>query len=172
MALDYSEKNFEEQIEEYLLSSGYEKRVLTDDKVNNKFDLTLFKKYAIDVKVLFRFLENTQEKVLNKLKKVYKDNYKEKILDRLSKELHNRGMIDCLRHGIRDYGETLRLAYNKPVSSMNYTILEQYNKNIFTVSRQVYYSKDNNNSIDMMISLNGLPIAVIELKNQFTGQSV
>ena len=41
MALDYSEKNFEEQIEEYLLSSGYEKRVLTDDKVNNKFDLTL-----------------------------------------------------------------------------------------------------------------------------------
>lgn len=172
MALDYSEKNFEEQIEEYLLSSGYEKRVLADDKVNNRFDLTLFKKYAIDVEVLFRFLENTQEKALNKLKKVYKDNYKEKILDRLSKELHNRGMIDCLRHGIRDYGETLRLAYNKPVSAMNYTILEQYNKNIFTVSRQVYYSKDNNNSIDVMISLNGLPIAVIELKNQFTGQSV
>ncbi|MEG1482829.1 type I restriction endonuclease subunit R [Clostridium sp.] len=172
MALDYSEKNFEEQIEEYLLSSGYEKRVLADDKVNNRFDLTLFKKYAIDVEVLFRFLENTQEKALNKLKKVYKDNYKDKILDRLSKELHNRGMIDCLRHGIRDYGETLRLAYNKPVSSMNYTILEQYNKNIFTVSRQVYYSKDNNNSIDMMISLNGLPITVIELKNQFTGQNV
>lgn len=172
MALDYSEKNFEEQIENYLISSGYEKRTLVDDKSNGKFDLTLFKKYAIDVEILFRFLENTQEKALNKLKKIYKDNYKEKILERLNKELHNRGMIDCLRHGIRDYGETLKLAYDKPVSSMNYTILEKYNKNIFTVSRQVYYSKDNNNSIDMMISLNGLPIVVMELKNQLTGQNV
>lgn len=166
MRVDCSEKNFETQIEEYLIYSGYEKRY-----IKNR-DLELFRKYAIDVEILFRFLEDTQEKALNKLKKVYKDDYKTKILDRISKELHNRGMIDCIRHGIRDYGETLKLAYNKPASSMNYTTSQLYSKNIFTVSRQVYYSNDKNNSIDMMISLNGLPIIIMELKNQFTGQSV
>lgn len=170
MTIDYSEKNFEEQIEEYLIYSGYEKRSIKNNKKSR--DLELFRKYAIDVEVLFRFLEDTQEKALNKLKKVYKDDYKTKILDRISKELHNRGMIDCIRHGVRDYGETLKLAYNKPASSMNYTTSQLYSKNIFTVSRQVYYSNDKNNSIDMMISLNGLPIVIMELKNQFTGQSV
>lgn len=170
MTIDYSEKNFEEQIEEYLIYSGYEKRSIKNNEKSR--DLELFRKYAIDVEVLFRFLEDTQEKALNKLKKVYKDDYKTKILDRISKELHNRGMIDCIRHGVRDYGETLKLAYNKPASSMNYTTSQLYSKNIFTVSRQVYYSNDKNNSIDMMISLNGLPIVIMELKNQFTVQSV
>ena len=170
MTIDYSEKNFEEQIEEHLMYSGYEKRNIKNNEKSR--DLELFRKYAIDVEVLFRFLEDTQEKALNKLKKVYKDDYKTKILDRISKELHNRGMIDCIRHGVRDYGETLKLAYNKPASSMNYTTSQLYSKNIFTVSRQVYYSNDKNNSIDMMISLNGLPIVIMELKNQFTVQSV
>ncbi|EIF6158342.1 type I restriction endonuclease subunit R [Clostridium perfringens] len=170
MTIDYSEKNFEEQIEEHLMYSGYEKRNIKNNEKSR--DLELFRKYAIDVEVLFRFLEDTQEKALNKLKKIYKDDYKTKILDRISKELHNRGMIDCIRHGVRDYGETLKLAYNKPASSMNYTTSQLYSKNIFTVSRQVYYSNDKNNSIDMMISLNGLPIVIMELKNQFTGQNV
>lgn len=167
MPIDYSEKNFEEQIEEYLLNHGqYEKRELKGEDLKN------FQKYAIDVEVFFRFLEVTQEKTLDKLKKVYKEDYKTKILDRLCKELKNRGIIDCLRHGVRDYGETIKLAYNKPASSMNTTILELYKKNIFTVARQVYYSKENKNSIDMMISINGLPIVVMELKNQFTGQNI
>lgn len=170
MSIDCSEKNFETQIEEYLIYSGYEKRNIKNN--GKSIDLELFRKYAIDVEILFRFLEDTQEKALNKLKKVYKDDYKTKILDRISKELHNRGMIDCIRHGVRDYGETLKLAYNKPASSMNYTTSQLYSKNIFTVSRQVYYINDKNNSIDMMISLNGLPIIIMELKNQFTGQSV
>lgn len=167
MGLDYSEKNFEQQIEDYLINKNqYRKRKLKDE------DLKLFQKYAIDVDILFEFLESTQEKVISKLKKVYKEDYKTKILDRLCKELKNRGIIDCLRHGIRDYGETIRLAYNKPASTMNTTILELYNKNIFTETRQVFYSKNNKNSIDMMISLNGLPIVVMELKNQLTGQNV
>lgn len=119
MNLDCLEKNFEEQIEEYLIYSGYEKRSIKNNEKSR--DLELFRKYAIDVEVLFRFLEDTQEKVLNKLKKVYKEDYKTKILDRISKELHNREMIDYIRHGIRDYDEILKLVYNKPASSMNYT---------------------------------------------------
>lgn len=166
VALDYSEKGFEANIEEYLLNSGYEKR--TFDKEQGD----LFRKYAIDFETFFRFLEVTQPKELGRLQKALKDNYKDRIIDRLSKELKANGMIHCLRHGIRLNGEKIRLAFNKPASCLNYLLLDQYNKNIFTVSRQVYYSAKNTNSLDMMISLNGLPIAVLELKNQLTGQDV
>lgn len=166
MAIDATEKGFETNIESCLVQSGYVKRQITGQA------LEVFKKYAIDTEVLFQFLEATQAKSLERLQNAYKDQYKSKVIDRLHKELDKRGMIDCLRHGIKDYGVTLKLAYNKPVSTMNRTLIEQYEQNIFTVSRQVYYSSKNNNSIDMLISLNGLPIAVLELKNQLTNQTV
>ena len=166
MSIDYTEKGFEENIEESLIENGYIKRELKGSALED------FQKYAIDIEMFFKFLQDSQSKKLEKLKKVYKESYKSKIIDRLAKELKSRGMVDCIRHGIKDYGETLRLAYNAPVSKMNKTLVELYGKNIFTVSRQVYYSSKNNNSIDMMVSLNGLPIAVFELKNQLTGQTV
>jgi type I restriction enzyme, R subunit len=166
VAIDATEKGFESNIENSLVQSGYVERQILGHA------LETFKKYALDTEVLFQFLEATQAKSLERLQKAYKDQYKSKIVDRLQKELDKRGMIDCLRHGIKDYGVTLKLAYNKPVSSMNRTLIDQYEQNIFTISRQVYYSSKNNNSIDMMISLNGLPIAVMELKNQLTNQTV
>lgn len=166
MAIDATEKGFEANIESCLVESEYVQRALSGQSLES------FKQYAIDVEVFFQFLEATQPRALEHLEKVYKEQYKRKILDRLDKELNKRGMIDCLRHGIKDYGITLRLAYNKPVSSMNQLLTELYAKNLFTVCRQVYYSQQNQNSIDMMISLNGLPIAVLELKNQLTNQTV
>ncbi|UZW12850.1 type I restriction endonuclease [Clostridium pasteurianum] len=166
MGIDDTEKGFETNIEEHFIESGYVKR-----KIEGKASED-FKKYAIDVEVLFQFLEDSQAKSLGKLKKVYKDNYKEKILERITKEISSRGIIDCIRHGVKDRGETLKLIYSKPVSELNYTLLELYNKNIFTISRQVYYSAKNTNSIDMLIMINGLPISVLELKNPLTGQTV
>ncbi|WP_083511785.1 type I restriction endonuclease subunit R [Alicyclobacillus acidiphilus] len=166
MAIDHTEKGLETNIEDWLVQSGYRSRRIEGHA------LEVFKKYALDVEVLFEFLESTQSKSLERLRRVYKDQTKEKILERLNKELGSRGMIDCLRHGIKDYGVTLKLAYNQPVSYMNRTLAELYEKNIFTISRQVYYSAQNNDSIDMLISLNGLPIAVLELKNPLTNQTV
>ena len=166
MAIDPTEKGFEANIESSLIESGYFQRKLTG------YSLEQFKKYTIDTEILFKFLEKTQSKALERLQKVYKEQYKAKIIDRLHKELDKRGMIDVLRHGMKDYGVTLKLAYNKPVSTMNQMLIDLYNENIFTVSRQVYYSSQNNNSIDMMVSLNGLPLIVMELKNQLTGQTV
>ncbi|MCC5909493.1 MAG: type I restriction endonuclease subunit R [Clostridiaceae bacterium] len=166
MAIDYTEKGFETNIEDSLIESGYEKRQLQGKALED------FKKYAIDVEQFFSFLEASQPKQLERLKKAYKENYQLKILDRLTKELSARGMIDCIRHGIKDYGVTLKLAYNKPPSSLNQLLADLYDKNIFTVSRQVYYSEKNKNSVDMMISLNGLPISILELKNPLTNQTV
>ncbi|MFC0212117.1 type I restriction endonuclease subunit R [Paenibacillus chartarius] len=165
MAIDYTEKGLETNIEEWLLHTGYRSRRIEGTALED------FKKHALDVEMLFEFLESTQPKEMERLRKVYKEQTREKILERLSKELNSRGMIDCIRHGIKDYGVTLKLAYNQPVSYMNQTLLEMYTKNIFTISRQVYYSSQNNNSIDMLVSLNGLPIAVLELKNPLTNQT-
>jgi type I restriction enzyme R subunit len=64
------------------------------------------------------------------------------------------------------------LASFKPKTSLNVGVHDNYNKNIFSVMRQVRYSLSNNNSIDMVLFLNGLPIYTFELKNQLTGQNV
>lgn len=166
MAIDYTEKGLETNIEDCLVQSGYRSRRINDNALDD------FKKHAIDVEILFEFLESSQPKEIERLRKVYKEQLKTKILERLNHELNSRGMIDCIRHGIKDYGVTLKLAFNQPVSYMNQTLTEMYKKNIFTISRQVYYSSNNNNSIDMLVLINGLPIAVLELKNPLTIQTV
>ena len=167
MAVDTSEKGFEENIEKILHMAGYGIRPLVG--VHGE----AFKNYAIDVDMLFKFLGETQPKELERLKKVYaSDNYKNKVLKRITDELKKRGLIDCLRHGIKDRGITLRLIYNKPATTMNQLLNEKYHGNIFTVSRQVYYSKNHNKSLDMVLFVNGFPVVVLELKNPLTHQTV
>ncbi|WNN88695.1 type I restriction endonuclease subunit R [Gloeocapsopsis dulcis] len=94
------------------------------------------------------------------------------MIDRLCQELNLRGMLDVLRYGITDYGVRFKLAYFKPASGLNPETLALYNQNILTITRQVRYSTCNENSIDLLLSINGLPVATVELKNQFTGQDV
>lgn len=159
--VELTERGFEEYVEEYLLDSGYIKG--NPDDYNKEF--------AIDTKLLFDFLEDTQPRKMERLKEIYKDQYQFKVLSRLNRELNNRGMIDVLRHGIKDYGVYLDLAYFKPVSKLNDEIVRLYEKNRISVTRQVYYSTKDEKSIDMLICVNGLPVVVLELKNPFTGQT-
>ncbi|GEN82855.1 type I restriction endonuclease subunit R [Sporosarcina luteola] len=166
MAIDATEKGFEENIETSLVGNGYEKRVLEGEASR------LFKRYALDVEKLFEFLEATQDKQLKMLEKSYGADYKKKVLDRICDSLKKHGVVHCLRHGVKDRGVTLRLVYNKPPTTMNQLMNELYQKNIFTVSRQVYYSDKHTNSLDMVVFINGLPLVVMELKNQFTRQTV
>lgn len=166
MAMDTSEKGFETNIETALIMNGYTKRELESEASNN------FKKHAIDVEELFSFLEDTQEKRLRTLEKSYGPMYKSEVLKRIKDQLHKQGLVECLRKGIKDRGVTLQLAFNKPPTDMNKTLNEQYTKNRFNVSRQVYYSDKHNNSLDMVLFLNGLPVVVMELKNPLTNQTV
>lgn len=159
--VELTEKGFEEYVEEYLLDSGYIKG--NPDDYNKEF--------ALDTKLLFDFLEDTQPRKMERLKEIYKDQYQFKVLSRLNRELNNRGMIDVLRHGIKDYGVYLDLAYFKPVSKLNDEIVRLYEKNRISVTRQVHYSTKDEKSIDMLICINGLPVVVLELKNPFTGQT-
>ncbi|NKN13966.1 type I restriction endonuclease subunit R [Rhizobium laguerreae] len=95
------------------------------------------------------------------------------LLDRIRKQLDERGTLDVLRHGIELIGlrVPLKLAQFKPAFGLNQEILTRYNANRLRVVRQVRYSRSNENSIDLVLFLNGLPVATVELKTDFT-QSV
>ena len=91
----------------------------------------------------------------------------------VARELDQRGTLDVLRHGITDHGVKLRLAYFKPATSLNPEAQALYDQNILTITRQVHHSPtDPALSLDVLLSVNGLPVATAELKNPFTGQTV
>nr|WP_301340953.1 type I restriction endonuclease [Corallococcus carmarthensis] len=97
----------------------------------------------------------------------------ETLLNRLRDQLNQRGTLDVLRHGIELLGlkQPLKLAEFKPALAINPDILARYEANRLRVVRQVRYSVHNENSIDLVLFLNGLPVATAELKTDFT-QSV
>lgn len=164
MTTNTKEIGFEAFIEGFLLSSAnYQKRL------SSQYDKDL----CMDVEILMNFITSTQSKQWGKLVEQYgEERAKERLLGRISDEIRERGLLDVLRNGAKDSGASFVLAYFKPVASLNLESLALYGANIFTVVRQVKYSKKNENSIDMVLFLNGLPIITIELKNQLTGQSV
>ena len=158
-----NETAFERAIVNSLLENG---GYLPDDPNAYKAELAFFPQ------IILGFVQNTQPEAWRKLADIHGENVETKFFQRLFKELDNKGMLDVLRHGIIDYGVRFKLAYFKPASSLNPKTLTLYTKNILTVTRQVYYSLKNKNSIDLLLSINGLPVATVELKNQFTGQNV
>lgn len=81
------------------------------------------------------------------------------------------GLLQVLRQGFTDRGVKFRAVYWKPETSINTTTQEQYAANILHCTRQLHYSSRNENNIDIMLFVNGIPVVSMELKCQFTGQS-
>jgi type I restriction enzyme R subunit len=158
----HTENTFESAIIEHLCKNGWQQ----GNADNYSADL------AFDKTSVIAFIQQTQPKEWQRLVTYYPDDAENKFCQRLFKELDLRGTLDVIRHGITDSGIKFKLAYFKPDSGLNPETLELYAKNNLSVTRQVYFSKANRKSIDLLLSLNGLPVATIELKNHFTGQSV
>ncbi len=95
------------------------------------------------------------------------------LLDRLRKQLDDRGTLGVLRHGVELIGlrHPVALAQFRPAFAANADILARYEANRLRVVRQVHYSTANENAIDLVLFLNGVPVATVELKTDFT-QSV
>lgn len=158
-----TEKAFEDAIINHLVNhGGYQ---LGDPS-------SFSRELALDKNTLYQFIQDTQRDAWKKLSDIHGPTVESKFIQRLYQELEFRGMLDVLRYGITDYGVRFKLAYFKPASGLNPETLALYNQNILTVTRQVHYSTRNQNSIDLLLSLNGLPVATVELKNHFTGQDV
>jgi type I restriction enzyme R subunit len=121
---------------------------------------------------VIRFIRATQPKEYDKLQRQYGADTPNKLCFRLSKEIRNKGTLHVLRKGVKDRGAMFKLAYYKPASGMNPEHRILYKKNRFSVVRQLRYSKKTENSLDLAIFLNGIPIITAELKNSLTGQIV
>lgn len=128
--------------------------------------------YAIDEVRLFRFLNETQADTMKELRILETPAEKKKFLDRLSKKLSDAGVIEILRKGFKYKHKRLDMYMVLP-SEGNHTAATLYDKNIFSITRQLHYSKEHGRrALDLTIFLNGLPIITFELKNQFTLQNV
>jgi len=116
------------------------------------------------------WVQATQPKAWETLTKNHGGKAGETLLSRLRDQLDQRGTLDVLRHGIELLGlkQPLKLAEFKPALAINPEILARYADNRLRVVRQVRYSVQNENSIDLVLFLNGVPVATVELKTDFT----
>lgn len=129
------------------------------------------KEYAIDETRLFCFLKDTQPDQMDKLGVFKSEQKKRQFLNRLQGELAKRGIIDVLRNGIKVYPVDLIMFYLTPTEN-NIKAREMFEKNIFSVTRQLRYSQDAGKlALDLCVFINGLPVITFELKNQLTKQN-
>lgn len=158
-----NEKRFEQDIETYLLTEGgYAKGS------QENYDKTR----AIDMDQLLNFVQETQEKEWKRYVRNYGDDAPRKLFKRLNDEIESNGLLYVLRNGISDRGAKIKIAAFRSESALNEKVIHDYQANRWTVTRQFAYSTQNHNTLDMALSLNGVPIVALELKNQIKGQSV
>jgi type I restriction enzyme R subunit len=163
MPVDHKEKAFEAAIEHHLITSaGYVKAEQGNFNQERALDPTQF----------IPFVQETQEKTWERLKKLLAERTEETVLDDLAKAMDTRGSLDVLRHGFKCYGELIRAAYFKPATRMNPDDMTLYQKNRLTVVRQLLFRATSSQALDLTLCLNGIPIVSAELKNPMTGQNV
>lgn len=155
------EAAFEAVIEQHLLAHGYA------GVVRDGFS----RDHAVYPAEVLAFIRETQPLEWSKLEALHGDKTGEQIIGDLCKWMDSHGSLATLRHGFKCYGRTLRVAYFKAAHEMNPELAERYAKNRLGITRQLQYRPNSNKSIDVVLSLNGIPIATVELKNPLTGQT-
>ena len=161
---DTSEKGLEALIEKSLLTEAAYIKSESGDYDRN---------YCIDKTQLLQFLRKTQPTQVTKLETSYGKRFEERLFQRISEQIKTRGIVDVFRNGIKAGEVSLNLYYKLPTSQLNPQAIQRYKDNIFSVTRQVYFSNDQKRrSLDIVIFINGLPLITFELKNNLTTQNV
>ncbi len=155
------ERTFEDAIEDQLVGHGWRRGA--PDAISREL--------ALDVSEVIAFMSETQRELWATLEKQHGASLTESILEWLVKALDAQGTLHVLRHGFKFQGKLLRIAYFRPTHGMNPDLVAKYELNRLTVTRQVKFDPASEQSVDMVLSLNGLPIATVELKNPLTGQN-
>lgn len=163
MKTNTRESGFEEFIEKELAGlHGYRSRIASS------YDKAL----AMDTELVLEFVKTTQGDEWAKIVEQHGDDADARFLSRLDEEIGTRGLLDVLRNGVIDRGARITVAFRQPENDKNPDTVADYAGNILSAMRQVKYSAQNENSLDMVLFVNGLPLFTVELKNQFTGQNV
>jgi len=153
------EKDMEASIEADLIAEGYFKRE------PSSYDKTL----CLDTELLFNFIIATQKEKWESYQKQLGSKAKDALLNKIKDKIDKQGTLELLRKPFASYGVYFDFAYFKPASGLNESYRIKYQNNIFSVMRQVKYSQHNEKSLDMVLSLNGIPLATLELKDRMTG---
>lgn len=163
-----TEKQFEIDIEEFLTSEagGWNKATDAGYRSANS------KGMALDIDTLVKFVQDTQKLTWVQFEKRCNSDPKRKFYKAFEDAVASDGMISVLRHGFKYRGQEFKVCYFKPESELNQLSQTRYRQNICQCIRQWHYSEHNNNSVDMLLAVNGIPLIAIELKNQLTGQTV
>lgn len=156
------EAAFESVIEAHLLKNGYV------SVSRDGFD----RERAIFPKTVLAFIQETQPKEWAKLEALHGDKTGEQILTDLCKWMDANGALATLRHGFKCYGRTLHVAFFKAAHELNPELEARYAANCLGLTRQLHFSLRSEKSLDVTLSLNGVPVATLELKNPLTGQTV
>ncbi len=158
----HSEAAFETVIEAHLLQHGYV------PVAREGFD----RDRAIFPETVLAFIRETQPKEWAKLEALHGDKTGEQILSDLCKWMDQNGALATLRHGFKCYGRTLHAAFFKAAHELNPELEARYGANRLGLTRQLHFSPRSEKSLDVTLSLNGIPIATVELKTPLTGQRV
>ena len=158
----HSEAAFETVIKAHLLENGYV------PVAREGFD----RERAIFPETVLAFIRETQPKEWAKLEALHGDKTGEQVLGDLCKWMDTNGALATLRHGFKCYGRTLHAAYFKAAHELNPELEARYAANRLGLTRQLHFSPRSEKSLDVTLSLNGIPVATVELKNPLTGQWV
>ncbi|GJL50945.1 MAG: hypothetical protein NPIRA01_21720 [Nitrospirales bacterium] len=162
MSPQTNERAFEVHVEEMLLQRGG-----WQSGTNAEWDV----ERALYPARICAFLEATQPKLWEEMRALHAAGLENLLINTLVKELNLKGTLHVLRHGFKFYGKTFRLAYFKPAHELNEEVLALYAQNQLTITRQVLCHPGKHDTVELLFSVNGLPIATCEVKNPGTGQS-
>lgn len=166
--MDEREKIFEGFIESYLISEEGGWAKATDSGLHSEESRGM----NLDIVTLTDFVKSTQPMAWRRFERMCTINPVRQFYKSFENAVTQDGLISVLRYGFKHRGINFRVCYFKPESELNDLAVENYKKNVCQCIRQWHYSEQNTNSIDMLLTLNGIPVIAIELKNQLTGQSV
>lgn len=180
MAAIHTEEQFEDEICEVLKAQGW----LIDGPLPFKkgfaYDKGYDRRTALYPEDAIAWVKETQPEAWEKFAKNHTKNPEAVFIERLAEELDKDrptikketpqlwGTLYVLRKGFKDINATFKMAQFAPSNQQNSTTWEHYKKNRLRVVRQVHYSLHNQLCIDLVLFLNGLPLATIELKTDTT----
>ncbi|KFB66763.1 type I restriction endonuclease [Candidatus Accumulibacter vicinus] len=156
-----SEAAFETAIESVLLGEGYTPL----DGTGFDRERAIFPDEALD------FIRATQAKVWEKLTALHGEQTGTRVLESLCKWLDTHGTLATLRHGFKCFGKTLRMAFFRPAHGLNPELEARYQANRLGLTRQLHFSPKSEKSLDVVLSVNGIPVVTLELKNPLSGQT-
>ena len=153
-----NELDFEEYIVDYLVDNNYVERF------NENYSIST----CLDIELLISFIKNTQTNKWNYLVKKTGDNAEKEFVKTLHRRLNSKSTIHVLKNELSVFGIRFNLFYSRPYNNLNPDLYDKYNKNIFSVIKELEYEeKTKSNRVDLVIFLNGIPLVTIELKDTF-----